>query len=328
MSEQTFGQVRRQSYIDEVAYLNTLENIRMSISISEQKCRQEGREPDAQSFTLSFIANQQWFEFQLRYTAGDALDTLAARLTSVVEAHERFVESLDLVPSDKYFPPFRLDDLIDTYVDYVNLLAACVLFHREDLIPRVAAFNRGTDFDGVDAIIEELLKFYLDERPFADELYWEKPYGDLLDVIDSETPAARGERMGQYVKSWYRSMKGRAAFWGSHEKVKLEFSPYCGYWSFCAAAFTYLYDIDDGFYRNEIVYPKDLVDYARSIPRRPVKLTDGREMLRVAGGQACQREGIWFTPAKADSARRFRVGDIMPVFDFADYGMTIWQLNE
>lgn len=34
----------------------------------------------------------------------------------------------------------------------------------------------------------------------------------------------------------------------------------------CAAAFTYLYDIDDASYRAETVYPKDLVDYARGMP--------------------------------------------------------------
>ena len=327
MSEQTFDQVRRQPYIDEVAYQNTIANIRNSIAISEQKCKQEGRDHDAQSFTLSFMANQQWFEFQLRFTAGDALDTLAARLSTVVEAYERFVESLDHGPSEKYFPPFRLDDLIDTYVDYVNLLAACSLFHREDLIGRVAALNRGTEFDGIDAIIEELLGLYLDDRPFADELYWEKPYGDLLDVVDSETPTTRADRMRKYVKGWYRAMKGKAAFWGTHEKITPAFSPYCGYWSFCSAAFTYLYDIDDSSYREEIIYPSDLVAFARSIPRRPVRLEDGREMLRVVGGQPCPREGIWFTPAKADSSRRFRVGEIMPVFDSTDYGMTIWQLN-
>ncbi|MBD8563542.1 DUF1911 domain-containing protein [Oxalobacteraceae sp. CFBP 8763] len=42
------------------------------------------------------------------------------------------------------------------------------------------------------------------------------------------------------------------------------FSPYFGYWALCAGAFTYLLDIDDSSYRNEMVYPRDLVDYARS----------------------------------------------------------------
>jgi len=46
--------------------------------------------------------------------------------------------------------------------------------------------------------------------------------------------------------------------------LKDSFSPYFGYWALCAGAFAYLLDIDDSSYRNEMVYPMDLVDYARS----------------------------------------------------------------
>ena len=35
----------------------------------------------------------------------------------------------------------------------------------------------------------------------------------------------------------------------------------------CAAAFTYLLELDDSAYRDEMVYPADLVDHARSLPR-------------------------------------------------------------
>ena len=93
----------------------------------------------------------------------------------------------------------------------------------------------------------------------------------------------------------------------------------------CAGAFTYLLDIDDVSYRNEEVYPKDVVDYARSFPRRSVKTEDGTDILRVEGGQACPREGTWFSPAKQDSARYFKVGEVMQVFDRTEYGQTIWQ---
>ena len=135
------------------------------------------------------------------------MDLLASSLTSVVETYERFVESLNQLSDGDYFPPFRFDDLIDVYVDYVNLLCACVLFHREDLIPRVAELNRETDFDGVDAVIEELFKLYLDERPYADELYWEKPYAILLEAVDSESAAVRREKIEKYLKGWYKSSR-------------------------------------------------------------------------------------------------------------------------
>ena len=40
-----------------------------------------------------------------------------------------------------------------------------------------------------------------------------------------------------------------------------------------------------------MVYPKDMVDYAHSMPRKPVKLEDGSEILRVQGGQPCPTAG-------------------------------------
>ena len=59
-----------------------------------------------------------------------------------------------------------------------------------------------------------------------------------------------------------------------------------------------------------------------SVPRQPHLVASDR--LRVEGGQPCPQTGYWFTPAKANSRRHFREGEIMPAFQ-ADYGATIWQ---
>ena len=48
---------------------------------------------------------------------------------------------------------------------------------------------------------------------------------------------------------------------------------------------------------------------------------------RVPANQACPESGFYFTPAKADSRRHFKQGDIMPSVG-NDYGMTIWQWDE
>ncbi|WP_363507600.1 PoNe immunity protein domain-containing protein [Burkholderia sp. LMU1-1-1.1] len=111
---------------------------------------------------------------------------------------------------------------------------------------------------------------------------------------------------------------------GQHEKIKPKFTPYDGYWAMCAAAFTYLYDIDDSAYRNETVYPRDLVDYARSIPRYDSQETMSKP-LRVTGGEPCPKSGLWFTPAKTDSQAHFAAGTVMPDFPDAQYGLTTWQ---
>ncbi len=49
--------------------------------------------------------------------------------------------------------------------------------------------------------------------------------------------------------------------------------------------------------------------------------------LRCEAGQPCPKEGWWFTPARSDSRRLLKVGEIMPSLG-GDYGATIWQWDE
>lgn len=320
MKNQDFRIKRRQIYLDEESYRNTVAQLEAESSVpvapglnQEDICR-----------NLNAISFDKWFIFKLKYTAGESLSVLADQLDNVVVAYEQYVDALDALNDEQYHPPFIMNDLIDTYVDYLNLVCVAILLRREDLIERIWALNEGTDFDGVDAVLEELFKFFLPERPELDSWLWDKPYRKLLDAIDSDNAAEMQAEMKVYVKSWYPGMKGQAIFWGKHEKIKPEFTPYEGYWAMCAAAFTYLYDIDDSAYRNETVYPKDLVDYARSIPRYNTQETMSKP-LRVAGGEPCPKSGLWFTPAKTDSQAHFAADTVMPDFPDAQYGLTIWQ---
>lgn len=49
-----------------------------------------------------------------------------------------------------------------------------------------------------------------------------------------------------------------------------------------------------------------------------------RRRPNVPAGQPCPEAGWWFTPAKADSRRYFRQGEVMPALG-GDYGETYWQ---
>jgi hypothetical protein len=327
MTDAEFRDQRRQIYIDWESYKNTIAVINNK-HIHEYRYGEAPSDlsTDIKARNEGFIAAFLWDIFQLAYTAGEDLTVLAESLTAIVEANERYARELLNLSDEDYYPPFRMNDMIDIYVDFVNLLAAAILLHREDLVPRIYGLIEGTDFDGVDLVIEELLIPFLPNRPDIDEWLWDKPYGRLLEAKYEDTPEDRAKAMKKYVRNWYSSMKGEAHFWGSHEKIKPEFSPYFGYWAMCAAAFSYLYDIDDSSYRDEVVYPKDLVDYARSKPRRTVaeaaKLVP-QELRRCEGGKPCPETGLWFTPAKSDSQQIFRKGDTMPIYN-TDYGLTIW----
>ena len=264
MKNSEFKKRRRQIFLDEESYHNTIAQLEAETSgtlvpglSQEELCR-----------NLRARAFDSWVIFKLRYTAGESPAILASSLDEVVVAYERYVDALGQLPESQYHPPFIMNDLIDTYVRYLNIVAVAILLRREDLIGRICALNEGTDFDGVGAVLEELFKFFLPGRPELDQWLWEKPYRKLLDAIDSEMQDEMRAAMKSYVQSWYPDMEGQAHFWGQLEKIKPAFTPYDGYWAMCAGAFTYLYDIDDSSYRDELVYPKDLVDYARGIPRK------------------------------------------------------------
>ena len=274
------------------------------------------------------IASYDWFVFQLKFTAGIPVEELANLLDGVLVSFEDYARELKFAPNPYERAAFNLADSIDDYVDYLNLLSALVLLRRSDLLPRAAGLLEGTIVGGQDVIVEDILKFFITGRPAPDESYWGKPYQILIDAIDAESKKEAARKMTQYVKKWYRAMKGQASFWGKHEQIVPEFTPYSGYWAMCAAAFTYLYDIDDTGCCDELVYPKDLVSYARSLPvdagATPFQLLQ----LRVVAGNPCTRTGFWLTPARANSRAAFTRGDIMPAVENSDYGITIWQWAE
>jgi hypothetical protein len=68
-----------------------------------------------------------------------------------------------------------------------------------------------------------------------------------------------------------------------------------------------------------MVYPKDLVEYARNY-----QSSSSSQTSRVDAGKPCIKSGFWFTPAQKDSRRYFNQGEIMPKFDNSAWGDTIW----
>lgn len=62
--------------------------------------------------------------------------------------------------------------------------------------------------------------------------------------------------------------------------------------------------------------PADIIADAQGSPRE--------QHPNVGAGEPCPEAGWWFTPAKADSRRYFRQGEVMPALS-GDYGETYWQ---
>jgi hypothetical protein len=101
---------------------------------------------------------------------------------------------------------------------------------------------------------------------------------------------------------------------------------YFGYWAFEAGAVAYLLDLDDSAITH-MVYPKDLVAWARANKHLSEEASDDTERGRCEAGQPCPSEGFWFTPAQVGSRRFFKAGEVMPEVG-GDYGATIWQWDQ
>lgn len=56
-----------------------------------------------------------------------------------------------------------------------------------------------------------------------------------------------------------------------------------------------------------------------------VAALDTKHRLRLPAGAVCPYSGRWFTPAKSDSLRTFKAGDVFPDIHDTDYGDVYWQ---
>ena len=319
-----FKNVRRQKFLDETHAKEFDEEVYERIQDFAQKITDENLVPDARSSFAWFVASDSIKLIILRYTAGYPLAELTKEVPSVISAFDTFI------PYDKPRPNVAYTLEIaqhEAYVYVMWLLALCQLLGHPNLVPVVlgwlnphAEFSRGTD--GLfEAIVEKLTGTKI---PVERVLLHPEPYRPLAKATATEDPSERPALVKAFLEIWYKNMKP-CNWYGTHT----EGFSYFGYWAFEAALVTYLWDIDDTSYRDHLVYPKDLVDFARkNFPYQgPLQGSGGTINGRCEGGQPCPREGYWFTPAKPDSRRHFVSGETMPEFD-SKYDATIWQWDE
>lgn len=280
--------------------------------------------------SLGTLAGDAINFLHLNYSSGDSLAAINAFLP---EAMEHWIEYADLhlkfheSPSATHrVPHFDLHDR--DYWKVVRLTSLAILSGRTNLLPQIASLW-DYENDELDGLLERFVApFVLGRAPAPDSCTRHLPYFKLLKVF-SATAEQRSALMGKYMDEWYAASR-REPYYESHTKGRDH--SFLGYWSFEAAAVSYLLDIDDTGFRNHEFYPRDLADFARSLPR-PSALggkgadTSNNTRLRCQAGEPCPQTGYWFTPARPDSRRLFRQGEVMPEVG-GDFGSTIWQWDD
>ncbi len=281
-------------------------------------------ETDLERASLSRFtsADHRVRRFILHYTAGAPPDALRKNLSEVVEALESYQRALAAFEGIPQIAPLSFEELAD-YERALQLVSLCYLLHRRDLLPRLRALLDPA-YAGEDTIYEDLMAFDVEGRVDLDEWYHAEPYNELvnamyLDASDNATA------LNTYCNTWYKAFE-YVPWHNSHLRIEGTEGDYFGYWAFEAGAVAFLYDIDDREI-DHMVYPRDLVEWARANRALSEEDAHGRVSLRCDSGQPCPQTGYWRTPAQLDSRRHFTAGDVMPSLG-GDYGATIWQWDD
>lgn len=340
MTEATFRAQRRQKFLTEQYY--ELNKAWLAILISEnEKADDHNRNPadPASAGIAGSTFKEKLNLLKLHYTAGCSIEELKPRYVDVVhalgkwhEAYRAYVKALAVESGDdlrENGTPLQLEDLSHFQIT-MDMASLGVLLGDGPALRRIAEWMNS--YRGGDLLFEELISRAVpDPGRDTTEYFHVEPYDPLIDAFYSpESAQESSAKVKKYLTFWYKSFEG-LPWHDGHLHGAAHQMPYYGYWSFEAAAICVLHDIDDTPFRDHLLYPKDLADWARAnnsiarlSPNAGAHTAGVDPSLRCEAGQPCPKSGYWLTPAKANSRKYFRQDDVMPTVT-SDYGSTIWQ---
>ena len=127
--------------------------------------------------------------------------------------------------------------------------------------------------------------------------------------------------MAEYLSNWYYASR-REPYYDSENQ---DF--FTGYWSYEAAAITFLLKIDDSSYQTAPFYPQDLVDFSRSSSAQFDLMGDVEpepNALRSRAGDLCPKSGKWLSLDAHQEVREHELGEKMADLG-SPYGLTVWK---
>lgn len=340
METKPFHESRRQQFLYQDLYEKTRVNQFVILNLEKENSVAAAPGSEGQTSAYEMIYLEQLWVWMLDYTAGTALEELASRLPSIVDAFETWNEMDQLFQQKaaEDFPeygPYEYSgapdfSVLSDYEDTLQLLSIAILLRDRLSIKRIIHTLRS--HRGIDGLFEQLVGGYVDDEQSLESCVLGQPYDILLQAFYEEYENAALKIVKEYLNQWYPAMQYHPRWYDGHLRIREQgYAPYYGYWAFEAGATVYLLDLDDSELEH-LVYPKDLVAYGRKLREEGRHSGEDPEILRhagrVEGGQPCPKTGFWETPAKIGSRAYFRQGDIMPVFEESEYGQTIWQWSE
>jgi len=309
---------RRQKFIYDSYYQKSIKLYDETESRWKNETMQADSPAEELALRTGYFKESAFSALLISYTAGEPIASLLPRLEKLINSYEAHQSALALESGQPHISPLAIDDWPEQYEECIQVISLCILLHRTDLLIRFVSLLDRAGYAHEDTLYEDLLRKVLPNRSDLDEWYHDL-YTSLIKAIYANDEQESSELLFQYCKEWYPAFSNLQTSWhDSHLDIEDDDGSYVGYWAFEAAAIAFLYGIDDKKI-DHIVYPKDLVEYARNY-----QPTNNSQVSRIDGGQPCSKTGYWFTPANSDSRQHFQQGEIMPRFSDSKWGETIW----
>ncbi|WP_431819920.1 PoNe immunity protein domain-containing protein [Burkholderia sp. F1] len=220
-------------------------------------------ESERKALAGRYLVSYCYPRFLLMYTGGADIELLRDALESIIAAYEDYTHARRLHEEDDRQPPLRFGDVED-YEIVMQLIGFCYLLHRRDLLPRITGMFDPA-YRAQDTLYEDLLAYEFEGRFDVDHWHHDVPYRPLVFSLYRDTKAESVSDIREYLDAWYPGM-GAAAWHDGHLEVGAKGNGkkrYFGYWAIEAAAVAYLLELDDSAFRDHVLYPKHLADFAR-----------------------------------------------------------------
>ena len=193
------------------------------------------------------------------YTEGREIVTLIPLLEDLIDKYEIRQATLEKYEDYPDITPLIIDDWLYQYEECVQVIGFCVLLHRTDLLERFVKLIDRAGYAGCDTLYEDLVTKLLPDRHDIDQ-WFHDVYSPLVQSVYADSKEKASDFLSTYCNQWYSEFE-QAPWHDLH--LQGENGNYVGYWAIEAGAIAYLYGIDDSQI-DHMVYPKDLVEYARS----------------------------------------------------------------
>ncbi|MFJ2478712.1 PoNe immunity protein domain-containing protein [Pseudomonas sp. NPDC087598] len=250
---------KRQKFLTEARYVDFLVYSEETKEFWDHNTFESDSPEQEASLRATHFKNVALKKLLISYTGGVEISALEPMLEELIRNFERRQEMLALSEKTESISPLAIDDWLDEYEEFVQVASLCILLHRTDLLERFAALLDAAGYCGQDALYEDLLCKVLPDREDIDDWYHDV-YTPLLQAIYADDKEVASDLLTEYCEQWYPAFK-QAPWHDSH--LQGDEGSYVGYWAIEAGTIAYLYGIDDSQI-DHMVYPKDLVEYARS----------------------------------------------------------------